>query len=208
MGLISDIQAILSIQRIKSGGIAKLSTAQIVNLIINLPDAHANLSAEECSHIHDLYKEMRKCTTKIPMDMNFYCDTAIKIILEFDKIAPYEKYSGGNENEFSFMMADIYGKNHERIRELKRKIYKWEQALETADTSYAENKKILDEAFTDEELQKLVKRGEFPASRVDEYISQRNSLALYVNSAPQMRDTAIKILEDCKKELADLESRS
>ena len=208
MGLISDILAILSVQKIKSGGIAKLSTAQIVNLIINLPDAHANLSAEEYSQIHDLYKGMRKCTTKIPMDMNFYCDTAIKIILEFDKIAPYEKYSGGNEIEFSFMMADIYGKNHERIRELKRKIYKWEQALETADTSYAENKKILDEAFTDEELQKLVMRGEFPASRVDEYISQRNSLALYVNSAPQMRDTAIKILEDCKKELADLESRS
>lgn len=31
----------------------------------------------------------------------------IKIIKKFDAIAPYEKYSGGNEIEFSFMMDDI-----------------------------------------------------------------------------------------------------
>ncbi|MBR4040048.1 MAG: hypothetical protein IKJ11_08135 [Clostridia bacterium] len=34
-------------------------------------------------------------------------DIAIKITKDFDKVAPYEKYSGGNELEFSFMMQDI-----------------------------------------------------------------------------------------------------
>ena len=39
MGLISGIQAITAVQKIKQGGTAKLSIAQIAELIINLPDA-------------------------------------------------------------------------------------------------------------------------------------------------------------------------
>ena len=203
---LSDIKAMGDVQKIKNGGIANLSTAQIVNLIINLPDARAKLSEEEYSQIHELYKEMRKCTTKIPMDMNFYCDTAVKIILEFDKIAPYEKYSGGNEIEFSFMMADIYGKNHERIRELKRYIYQFEKQLAESDAIYANNKKILSETLTDEELQKRVSAGQFQASRVDEYIDAREALKVFVDTAPEIRADTVGFIEDMKKELASLQS--
>ena len=42
MGLISGIQAITAVQKIKQGGTAKLSIAQIAELIINLPDAQKN----------------------------------------------------------------------------------------------------------------------------------------------------------------------
>ena len=95
MGLISGIQAITAVQKIKQGGTAKLSIAQIAELIINLPDAQKN------------YHEHQKCKTKLPHNYETYVATAIKIIKLFDAIAPYEKCSGGNELEFSYFMNEI-----------------------------------------------------------------------------------------------------
>lgn len=107
MGLFSDAKAITDVQKIKNGGTAELSISQITNLIINLPDAQRKLTPAEFQAVHGLYKQMRKCKTKLQMDMDGYLDTVVKIIREFDQIAPYEKYSGGNEIESSFMMQDI-----------------------------------------------------------------------------------------------------
>ena len=107
MGFIGDIKAIKGVTRIKSGGTAKLSISQITCLITNMPDARKNLSNSEFESVYALYKELRKCNTKMEMDTDGYVDTAVKIIKKFDEIAPYEKYSGGNELEFSFMMDDI-----------------------------------------------------------------------------------------------------
>ena len=123
MGLFADIKAIGAVQKIKNGGTAQLTISQITGLLINLPDAEKNLSKEEFDRIYALFKEMQKCNTKMQMNIDLYLDTAVKIIKEFDKIAPYEKYSGGNEIEFSFLMADIRGKNYEEIRKLRKKIY-------------------------------------------------------------------------------------
>lgn len=107
MGLFSDFKAVKDVQRIKAGGTAQLSIGQVTNLLINLPDAEKNLSAQEFNSVYALYKEMRKCTTKMKMDINAYFCTAVEIIKRFDAIAPYEKYSGGNEMEFSFLMSEI-----------------------------------------------------------------------------------------------------
>lgn len=107
MGFIADIKAMKDVARIKSGGTAKLSISQITCLVINMPDAQKRLSGSEFESVYALYKELRKCNTKMEMDKYGYVDTAIKIIKKFDAVAPYEKYSGGNELEFSFMMDDI-----------------------------------------------------------------------------------------------------
>ena len=47
MGFFSDLKAIKDVQIISEGGTAKLSMSQIVNLIINLPDANRNLSSDK-----------------------------------------------------------------------------------------------------------------------------------------------------------------
>ena len=107
MGLFSDLKAMNDLQRIKHGGVGKLSLSQITCFIVNMSDAKKNLSAKEYDAIYGLYKKLRKCTTKMAMDMKGYTDTAVEIIKMFDKIAPYEKYSGANEIEISFMMNEI-----------------------------------------------------------------------------------------------------
>lgn len=107
MGIISSIQAMSAAQKIAQGGIAKLSIAQITDLIINLQDAQRNTSPEQFRAIYNLYREHQKCKTKTPHNYQSYVDAAIKIIKKFDAIAPYEKYSGGNELEFAYMMEDI-----------------------------------------------------------------------------------------------------
>ena len=108
MGLINDLKAAKDIQKIKNGGIAYLSISQITGLITNMLDAKRNLDNEKYEKIYNLFLSFRKCNTKIKMDLEGYYNTAIDIIKKFDAIAPYEKYSGGNETETSFLMEDIH----------------------------------------------------------------------------------------------------
>lgn len=107
MGVFSGIQAMKSVSKLKSGGTAKLSLAQVSNLIINLPDAQKKLSPAQFNSVYALFREFQKCKTKHEVDLSGYYAMAVDIIKKFDKIAPYEKYSGGNELEFSFLMDEI-----------------------------------------------------------------------------------------------------
>lgn len=107
MGLFSDILAISNVQKIKNGKTAKLSMSQITGLITNMTDARNNLNIEDFQKVYKLFLELRKFTTKLELNYENYIEVAIDIIKKFDKIAPYEKYSGGNELEFSFFMKDI-----------------------------------------------------------------------------------------------------
>lgn len=108
MGLFDGIKGMKEVNKIKKGGKGNLSIAQITNLIINLPDAKAKLSNEEFNQIYNLFHELQKCKTKIEMDKEEYYNTVADIITKFDKIAPYEKYGGGNELEYSFLMDEIH----------------------------------------------------------------------------------------------------
>ncbi len=107
MSIIDDIQSMKEVDKIKKGGTGRLSISQITNLIISLMDAKKNLDHNTFKRVEALFYELRKCKTKIPMDHIGYADSCIRIIKQFDKIAPYEKYSGGNETEFSFLMDEI-----------------------------------------------------------------------------------------------------
>ena len=107
MSFFSDIKAMKEVERIKSGGKALLTIAQITNMIVNLPDAQKNLSDSQFEAVYTLYKQLRKCNTKMEMDINDYYATCVDIIKCFDSLAPYEKYSGGNEVETSFLMREI-----------------------------------------------------------------------------------------------------
>lgn len=107
MGFFSDIKAMKEVQRIKKRGTAKLSISQITGLITNMSDAQKNLSSQQFEKVYTLFKELRKCNSKMEMDIEDYYKTAVSIIKRFDVLAPYEKYSGGNELEFSFLMDEI-----------------------------------------------------------------------------------------------------
>ena len=107
MGIFSDISAAVKVQKIKRGGAEKLSIGQITNLIINLPDAQKHTSESQFQQIHTLYKRLRQCRTKLETDFEGYLETAVKIIALFDRIAPYEQYSGGDPIETAFLMSEV-----------------------------------------------------------------------------------------------------
>lgn len=110
MGLFSAISALTAIRKLKMGKSAKLSLAQIADGIINLQDAYKKLPSEEFQRVYDLYKAFQGAKTKLELhSMDDYYLYAIDIIKKFDKIAPYELYSGGNELEFSLFMDEIRG---------------------------------------------------------------------------------------------------
>lgn len=114
MSIFSDFQAISELKKLKKGKTASLSMSQIVCVITNMSDAKRNLPLEQYKDVYALFQEYRKCNTKLSITIDGYMDIAVKIIKTFDKIAPYEKYSGGNELEFSFMMQDIRNEINEK----------------------------------------------------------------------------------------------
>ena len=137
--------------------------------------------------------------------MDLYLDTAVKIIKQFDEIAPYEKYSGGNEIEFSFLMAEIRGKNYEEIRRLQNLISKMENTMHEQDAAARDNEKILAEAWSDADLSRMVARGEFPANQVSTYKQQRDTLEMIVQTAPEIHEISVKQIAELKKQLYELE---
>ena len=80
MGFFSDLKGMKAVQKIAHGGVDKLSLSQIVCLITNMPDAKRNLTEAQFNDVYDLYKNYRKCTTKLPMDADGYVNICINII--------------------------------------------------------------------------------------------------------------------------------
>ena len=99
MGIIANAKALKNVQTIKNGGKADFTYSQIVNLIINLPDANRNLDKRTFDELYSLYKKYNSAKTPYYVDYNGYLDLCMEVINDFNTIAPYELYSGGNEFE-------------------------------------------------------------------------------------------------------------
>lgn len=107
MGLFSDAKAVLDVQKLKKGGTANISISQITNLIVNMTDAQKNLNQQDFASVYSMYLALRKCKSKMRLDMDRYYETASKIIFIFDNLAPYSYYSGGNCIETEFMLQEV-----------------------------------------------------------------------------------------------------
>ena len=107
VGYVSGVKAISGVQKIMRGGKAKLSISQITMLIVNLQDAQKNLSKEQFQSVYSMYLAFTKCNTKMLIGLSEYYETACQIISVFNKLAPYELYSGGNKIETKFLLQEV-----------------------------------------------------------------------------------------------------
>ena len=206
MGFFSDLSALKEVQRIKKGGTTNLSISQIVNLIINLPDAKKNLSSEDYEAVFSLYQKMRSGKTKLTLDLEGYYSVAIDLIRKFDAIAPYEKYSGGNEIETSLLMAQIRDKNYEKINEIKEKILETDQVLAQLEQNYDRNKRELYGAYSKEEINALVNSKKMSKADAQEYLDNIADMQTQINTYPFVKNSTILTREKLIKELKALES--
>lgn len=112
MGIIADMKAISAVQKIYGGEKAKLSISQITGLLVNLMDAQKNLSALEFEQLYAVFNQLRKDKKKTLMNYSVYLHTAVDIIKQFDLIAPYELYCGGESGEFAGLLKSIRKKKN------------------------------------------------------------------------------------------------
>lgn len=85
------------------GGKVLLSRSKICDMIINLGDAKQNLSEEQFHAIKSIYDRCKKDHKVHFINYYDYLSISASIIKEFNKIAPYDKYSGGNP-QFTYIM--------------------------------------------------------------------------------------------------------
>ena len=104
MGLFSNIKVMPTFMKIRAGKKGYLSVSDIANAVINLNEAKMNLLEDEFIKIYSLYKELMLDNEKMILDLEGYLEIALNIIKRFDKIAPYEKYSGGTPNEVTELL--------------------------------------------------------------------------------------------------------
>ena len=95
MGIFANAKAVKDVERLRrSGGTAMLSKSQIVNMIINLPDANRNLSKEEFNNVYALFTQISRDKVKTEMTFDDYLQVAADLAEEFDRIAPFTQYCG------------------------------------------------------------------------------------------------------------------
>ena len=107
MGLLSSLDTIKELGKLRNGEKATLSVADIVNTITNMPDAKKNLTKEEFAEVYELYNKLTKIDIKIKIVSEQYLNLTKRIIMAFDKIAPYDKYCGSNKEDYAIMLQDF-----------------------------------------------------------------------------------------------------
>lgn len=99
----------------------------------------------------------------------------------------------------------VVDQNHEKKQELRAEIEKLKSQLKECDESYETNRKILEEAYTDEELEQMIANGEFTSEQVAEYKNQCQGLEMLIAFMPTARKDLVRFIGDATKELAELE---
>lgn len=201
----SFMEAVNGVQLIKYGATVKLSTAQLANILVNLPDAKINLSEKDYDLLVSLYQRMRKDVEKIPMNYEKYLENSLGIIRAFDLVAPYEKYSGTSEHEVSVLMEGVYGKNHKRIRELHRELFWQQQALCEIEENLKINTREYKDALTDAEVKSLVQQRKWTQNDADEYLLLKKKTKAYIESAPKLMQATLENISSIKEWIAELE---
>jgi hypothetical protein len=208
MGIFSDFKAVRDVQKIKNGKTARLSISQIVNMIINLPDAKRNLPEKDFSTLLSLYQHMQKDVKKTRMDYDKYVEKCLVIINTFDTIAPYEQYSGTSEREVAVLMEGYYGKNHKRIRELYRMLYEQEDALREIEGNLKKHTEEYKGAYSDSEVKSLVQQKKMTQTEADDYLLRKKKIKAYIEFAPHLMRTTIDNIHAIKEWISDLEADS
>lgn len=107
MGMLSDLQAMVGVQRIKNGGKTRLSVSQITALIVNMSDARQFLPESQFNDVYALFKRLRKVKKKKRMDISGYYEISSKIIMRFNMLAPFILYSGNSPEEAQKLVESI-----------------------------------------------------------------------------------------------------
>lgn len=205
----SGVKAISDIQKIMRGGKAKLSIGQITMLIVNLQDAQKNLSKEQFQSVYSMYLAFTKCNTKMLIGLSEYYEAACQIISVFNKLAPYELYSGGNKIETKFLLQEVEKMEAENPDFASGVL---ELAVEnTLENTEKPNKKtkirfvfvlalIIFIAISVLFVREHIKSAEFQ-NQIDELEWEVNRLETLYNTASDARDNAIKTRDSMKEEL-------
>ena len=104
----SAFEALNELQKLHEGKSARLSIAEITSAVINLQDAQRNLPPQQFEDVYALFNtfQLAKRRFELPSMAEYYI-YAVAIVKKFDRIAPYELYSGGETAEFSLLMGEL-----------------------------------------------------------------------------------------------------
>ena len=95
--------------------------------------------------------------------------------------------------------------NYGKRKELRQKIEKLKFEKAESEKTYRENRKIYEEAYSDEDLRQMVKNGEFTEGDAESYINNRNGLEMYLSFYPKGQATISNFIDSLEKELEELE---
>lgn len=92
--IIRSTSTLSAVDKLRQGESVKLSLAQIASLNINLTDAKKNLSQDKFEQLYALYSIYQKHKEMILCTPEEYAILAAKVVVSFDKIDSFLKYSG------------------------------------------------------------------------------------------------------------------
>lgn len=204
MGLLSGIDAVRKVQKMKHGGSYKLSAAQISAMLVNLPDAKKNLAPDAFSCVEKLFQLYQAETEMKYYNLEQYLEKAADIVARFNAFAPYEKYSGGGTAESMLLIRSIrdfdaqkmfrdYSEKADELDLLSETIKHLEDTLKTARES-------ISGCTPKSEIKRLVSIGEIGTEVLDAYEVQEQ----VVSCTPSMIEATKKRMEAVQAEMSKI----
>lgn len=197
--MFDSIKGAYLVQEIIKGNDKYITRSQIVNLIINLPDASRNLSKKKFSQISNLYKEFKIDKTKYLVDYQKYILMCNEIIQEFEKIAPYIYYDG--ENSKNILPYDPNAALKEsKLKELRNV----ENSISRLDKAYEVNLDGISKV-TRSDIISAYKIGSISEDQKEEFINSIEASQQFVKSYQTIRNSSIEMRDSILRELEMLD---
>lgn len=107
MSFFTEFQVIRAVEKLKEGIDQSLSKSQIVNLLVNMREAKRKLDPNEFAVVNTLFLSYNDEKEKKTMNALAYIRVISEMISSFDKIAPFEKYSGMSELKRRTLIEEV-----------------------------------------------------------------------------------------------------
>lgn len=180
-------------EKIRKGGVGKLSVSQFVMLSVNMMDANKNLTPAEFERVYALYNEYRKDKVKREYDAESVSKETLEMFLHFDFEADIRQYSGDNPFAHMWRTNDNLGKLRERAHAANERMISAKGLLEEAQKFSERFKNI-----SIEDIIAGVKAGKISQQQAEEIIRLKDAAGPIIANETQKMEQGKREYEECR----------
>ncbi len=191
--MFDSITGMREYEKIRKGGVGKLSVSQLVMLSVNMMDANKNLTPAEFERVYALYKEYQKDKVKREYDAESVSKETLEMFLHFDFEADIRQYSG--DTPFTHMW-----RTNNSLVKLREQAHAANERMISAKGLLEETQKLLGrfKNISTEDIIAGVKSGKISQQQAEEIIRLKSAAGPIIADETQKVEQGKREYQECR----------